>query len=46
MTMNEEHKLNVMEQKCLQSMCGVNRLNRWSIEKARCRDGVGEKMSG
>ena len=38
--MVEKHKLDAMETKCLRSMCGVTRMDRWMNEEVRCRVGV------
>ena len=40
MRLNETQKLDVMEMKCLQSMCGKTRMDRWKNEEFRCNFGV------
>ena len=41
----ERRKLDVMEMRCLRSMCGVTRLDRLRNEVVRKRVGVDEKLS-
>ena len=40
MAVAENKRLNVMEQKCLRSMCGVTRMNRVRNEEMQRRIGV------
>ena len=42
----EKRKLNVMEMKCLRSMCGVTRMDRVRNEEVRRRTGVRKELSG
>ena len=43
--MDERHKLDVMEVKCLGSMCEVTSIDRWRIEQVRSTVGVIENLS-
>ena len=46
MRVEERHKLDGAEMKCLRSMCGVTRMDRVRNEVVRGRVGVPEKLSG
>ena len=46
MKLGDRKKLNVAEMKCLRSICGVTRMNRWSNVRVRRRVGVHEELSG
>ncbi|KAK3869735.1 hypothetical protein Pcinc_024963 [Petrolisthes cinctipes] len=43
---NEKRRLNVVEMRCLRSMCGVTRMDRVRDEKVRRRTGVVRELAG
>ena len=46
MSVKDRRKLNVMEMRCLRSMCGVTRRDRIRNEEIRRRTGVTRELSG
>ena len=45
MRVAEKRRLNVMEMRCLRSMCGVTRRDRVRNEEVRRRTGVGQELA-